>query len=261
MNQTSELKAFSQAELNIEAVKQYVSEVDISTEITDSKSLKSVHDNKMLLKNKRLDIQKVEKNVVDGLKERIKEVKSHAQDMIDIIKPHEDAMHSAEQEYKERLAEEKRRKEEQERKRIQGMVDQLFQYGVKADPFELMAIDEDEFEGKLSQAKQDWQAEQERLQKEAQEQQRIQKENEELRRKLAEAEAKQKAMEEAAKPKTIEVEAKDEAAAASPQPKEQSEEDKVRSDIEILFRHHFKRMDQPKKDLMEDVIAYITQRS
>jgi len=192
-NIASGLAAFEDRKASLITLKKEVEGLKIES-LEDKAGIKQVTEARKKLKAARVEIEKEGKAMRDPLTAVSKHISAREKELVDIIEPTEKALKSQEDFIKaeeKRLEEEERLKEE---RRVQARIDRLAEYGYGIDLNFLKGLDDEQFEGVVTQAKKEYEkdlaakAEAERLQKE--EQGRIRKEREELealRAKQAEA--------------------------------------------------------------------------
>ena len=224
--------------------------------LDDTEGFEAVHNARMVVKGKRIEVEKRRKELKADALAWGKKVDSEAKKIFQLLKPIEDHLKAEE----DSIVNEKKRLEEEkaalEQLRIQKRIDNFAKYGTTISYFDAAAMSDDEYSTALEKLKDEYRAEQvriakekrleeeriareeearkaedERLRKERAELERIKAEQEEAQRKI---DAEKKLIEEQKRKEEerlyrieVEKQAKIEAEARAKQVAEQAEKDKI----------------------------------
>src|SRR3990167_3338643 len=124
------------------------------TSVADLSGFKAVHAARMVIKGKRVEVEKRRKELKEEALEWGRRVDGEARRIFDLLEPIEKHLEGEEEAYQEKKMEQKRETEAKEAARLQGMFDALAKYGMVLPWEEIKRMDHVSFAARLSEAEQ-----------------------------------------------------------------------------------------------------------
>lgn len=248
-----ELRADMEISLDILALE---SDAIIAIDIVDTKTRTKIHDQQMILRNKRILIENACESFNEAKKKEVKDAVNIKNDLIKRIKSKEDILKEKKEQYD---SEQERIKQEQEAKKqakITARIQSLAQFNITYDTINHGTMSEEDFETLIFTKKTEFEeAEKSRLEKEAADR----KEREEFARQKAELDAQKKEQDEQARKIREDQERLDSEKRAIERNKELEQarkeaEEKSRIDTEARMKREQAEADQ-KRQAEADAIA------